>query len=276
MKQSPFRDLPRRPRAAFTLLEVLIAAALSTVLLAAVLQSIGLLYQAEATRAERLQHIRTAVGILDAIERDVQTAIRRAEASGASDASDTMASADGSDAGGTAGTAVADLGLDDWRGLVAGEATILNVVAEPVMQPMRAEQVAATALDQGAMLVGGRRVLVTWSLDAEQPARTAATIATIEGEMITLQNDPLQDESLPAGTDGLGVTGLFRYYDGFDWLDAWDSVALGVNPVAIEATVNITDPEGGEAVTLLRVIPIASGRYAVPETAPLDLSGLGL
>ena len=56
---------------------------------------------------------------------------------------------------------------------------------------------------------------------------------------------------LAEGVDGLN----FRYYDGEEWLDEWDSKAQGVLPKAIEVVLLVEDPNGNR-IPLSNIITV--------------------
>jgi len=60
--------------------------------------------------------------------------------------------------------------------------------------------------------------------------------STFSGEDL---QDLLRSSVLVDNIAGLNI----RYFDGNDWLDAWDIDEEGTIPKAIEITLSVTDPE---------------------------------
>ena len=245
-------------RPAFTLIEVVIAATLSTVLLAALLTAVRQVYQAEAVANRRLRNLQTATGLLDAFARDVQAAIRPVPRFDSSDLSRLLGGASGADAAGSSTAATSDVGIDIRRSLLIGTDSSVLVQGEPTLRPATAAADVVAASDAGTLAPESRRVQLLWraSDDGSIEAVREAIVDPVAGTL-----GPVRTES-----SGVAVMG-FRFFDGVDWVESWDGVAFGLPPVAIEATATVSQPDdaAGDVVTLSRVVVVPTGRYAEPE-----------
>lgn len=245
------RPAPVAARTAFTLIEVVVAAALVAFLLATMLAAIRLVYATEEVGQDELLLFRTGGGLLDAMQRDLDGAIRMIDPAGADDISATLAAADGSDAGDTATTAAGiDPALSMMRDRVVGSGDLLLSVAAP-RRP--ATEYAAPATDQLPLSASARLRRVHWYMGDEGLIRDAQT-TDADGGWVLL--DSVTDTT----TRAIGV----RFFDGAEWVDSWDGVAAGVDPVAVEVTLTLGVDDTPKEIVMSRVMPVAAGRYAVP------------
>ena len=266
------RSCPRR-RTAFTLLEVVIAAALSTVLLAAMLAAVQQVYRAESVAARRLANLQTANGLLDALTRDLQSTIRPLEPATTTDNSASLAPASTGEFEATSTPGTTDPGVAIRRSLLVGTETSVLVQGEPVERPGTQLADAAAASGAGAFAPASRRVQLIWR---------ASENGTVE-QVREAVDDPVAGTLVGIRTEASEIaTMAFRYFDGTDWLTAWDGPTLGLPPVAVEATVVVSGPDDapGDSATLVRVIPIPVARYAQPaggsSLGGLEMLELGL
>lgn len=242
----------------FTLLELLLAAGLTTFVVATLLTAIGFVARTESSSAERVELARLGAALLDQMRRDVGGLVNVAEVS---DETETrfVDSDEAIDA-----VAVEDLSTF----LGAADRLDLLTESDQASATLLAEMVEWTAA--GAEWDGGfgpRRRLVTWGL----------TPSDVDDVVITRSSSILSPdgyESLLVGRTAIAevVELSFRYLSEGEWLDVWDSVELGGVPPAIEVTLGLQslDAEGepaGEPLMFQRVLTVPSGRYPAPVTS---------
>lgn len=284
MKGTPFLG----PRFAFTLLEVLIALALSLILVAAVYQALSLHWRYSIAGQADVQQSQLARALLHRIETDIRSVIYREEAP-ATDASasdngstgnttgastgatgSTTGAAGTTDSGTTTDTATALDPADAYAttntGLFGNAQTLLLHVSKPSRQlnysslasmgvSVRTSDLQTVAYflsgasSGGLQNVVGTRQLATPAAGGDLVS-VSGGLARLEGDRLTLS---LADQQGNAGTlaghtEILApeVTGLqFQYYDGVSWYAAWDSVAYGGLPRAVEIKLELHVPSKG-------------------------------
>ena len=248
-------------RLGFTLVEVVIAAALAVFLVATMLTAIRLVYVAEEVGQDELLLFRTGNGLLDAMQRDLDAAVRMIDPAAASttDPSDLLAAADGSDLGEQASTEAIDPAISMMRDRIAGAGDFLVSIRSPRRPAAELEIPATDALPISAST---RHRRVWWHMGDGGLVRDAQ-MTDPGGEWVLLEST----------TDTTTTAMTVRFFDGAEWADSWDGVSLGVDPVAVEVTLTLTVPETTKQVVMMRVMPVAVGRYAVAEDATTDALG---
>ncbi|HWL09470.1 MAG TPA: prepilin-type N-terminal cleavage/methylation domain-containing protein [Planctomicrobium sp.] len=258
----------RAPRSAFTLVEVLIALALSVMLIFAIYASISMSYRFNIAGRAEIAGQQFMRGLTHRLNEDigsVRFAAPEAEVdtSTGSAAEETTASDSGSfgssfgfssSSGETAATTLSFDGI-----LEAGLPPAFGVVGFPDMLhlctslPTR-ERSYYSFEDRK---LGNERISELLVISYGLVKLDSLTLATMEKELEISRPDQglgrrtrdffasdTVDEVL-AMPDLIAaeVTELsFKYFDGTDWYDSWDSLAMGMLPRAIEVTYGIWNP----------------------------------
>ena len=247
----------RTVRPGFSLFEVVIASGLMVFLLATMLSAIRYVYAAEAVSQDELLLFRTGSGLLDAMQRDLDAAVRMIDPSQSSDTSDLLDTADGTDLGAAATEVTIDPALSMMRDRIAGAGDLLV----SIVQTQRPGELPA-ATDAAPLSLSQRHGRVWWHLGEDGGLARDVQTTDAGGEWITL------DSATDTTTTGFVVS----FFDGAGWTDSWDGVAAGVDPVAVEVMLTLAVEGSSKSITMSRVMPVAAGRFAVPATddAALD------
>ena len=239
----------RSGRDAFTLLEVVIAATLMTLVFAAVLQAITLVYRAETTVNERLTDVQVVAAVTDRLRRDLDALVQPAEVTVESDVMIDE------------GEEPIEAEAAETTGVFSGTADQLLIVAEP------AQTVGEAAADGyliGTGSTGPRRRLITWGMDPETSVvRTEAYSDAVALEIVDLKTlDVPEIASLS-----------FRYGKAGDYYDEWDDVELIELPDTVEVTLTLLSngvDRGEDAAASTRVILGPAGRFPPPPETSSD------
>ena len=289
-------------RTGFTLLEVLAALALSTVLIAAVYSGLDLCYRYSSAGREEVERAQIARAVLRQMERDLRGVVYHAPAedSSSSSSSSTTSSTTGSSTTGTTGTSgsssssstgsststtttttTEDAAVSSGSGLFGNSNTLMLHVSHPTRDLAFGSLDAVHAQSRGsdlmtvAYFVGGsgtgalQNLVKTPGLLRMQGERLAMSLADQQSNLNALAG---QSESL--ATEVLAVQ--FRYFDGFDWRNDWDSTLFGGVPKAVEITIELPPPvekTGGTRSTEQATVK-ASTVVALPLGKPITTSSL--
>ena len=222
-------------RRGFTLLEIVIASALTAAVLAAVVQAIALVYQAERITGEEIDRALIVSAVFDRFAADLGAVVVRADAA---DESTLLVDADDPNAVGGA----------DVFGVFAGTPDTLTIAAEPLGDPP-AE--AAAFSESGSVLP--RRRVVSWfsaedeGLVREATAAAADDAAAVVGRLVVPEVTAVQ----------------IRYGQSGDFFDEWDDAdGIGL-PDLVEVTLTLDGAD--EPFTRLFAVP--AGRFPAAEAS---------
>jgi prepilin-type N-terminal cleavage/methylation domain-containing protein len=244
----------RRRRGGFTLIEILIATSLLAVLGLAVAETLRAARDADRrlqTRSERRAHDRA---VLERIARDIRGIVYTGGQYAAG-----IVGTNNQRSGGEA------LSLADEEARAQAAADAIQAPPPPFIER---DQLTLSVIP-GARRFGspwpagtGAIQSIIWAVDDDP--------ATPERGLVrrpTTITDPVTG-SLPEPVEivGANVVGLaFRYFDGQQWQDTWDSGASSLLPQAIEVSVAVRDDDG-TIRRLLEVVAPLTGRVANPMT----------
>ena len=234
------------PRAAdgFTLIELMLAAAIAAMLSLAIYASLSTAFKARATANMQTSAMRRAAIALDLLEADLQS----------------VTAADGTLNGPFIGYALGSTGSEadsvsfcclnrDATTPTGGLAT--NVIDDPLAE-------------------GARKVTLSLRTDGlPTPSLVRSVQRNLLATTVTTQDEVLADD-----IKALSI----RYYDGSEWTEEWDSTLRADNsvPIAVQITIELrergprassTDPQQGYRAT--RIFPLACSKIVA------STSGLG-
>lgn len=284
----------RRDRTAYTLLEVLLALAISVMLLGAVYSVVG--YQLRYAQAGRdlVEKTVLARAVLQRVTGDISTAVtlgdparfRRQQAQqsgGSGDGNSGAGAAGGAAAGaapaaGAAGAApaagAAGGTTDGSGGTSSGLQLPLGVIGTPTELHLFLSRVPTEAFDtgDGAQVTCDLRRVSYWVPDE------AEGLCRMEVRLVT--SDDATNTTLPSDVSGYRFAPEvkqveFSYFDGSSWLDSWDSTELGQDnvtpkgsPRAIAVKISVQVPGHKELKTYRHVVHVmtAGGTPAQSST----------
>ncbi len=282
---------PKRERSGFTLLELILALALSVILLALLGTAIQVYLRGSNSARESVEEAALARNLLQMIATDLRGTVRInsvdtstvEQLAGVSGAASAASAAGGGGAGGTSTAneaneedqnATADPPLQP--GLIGDRYTLqVDVSRLPRIDQYQTgaegelSQVAEAPSDIKTITyyVRGGNVseLVTTTSGATDNANGLARRSVDRAVSLwALENGG--SDVLAAREDFLAseVTEMiFRYYDGTEWADEWDSELRGDLPVAVEITLAITMSNSSESGAPTSILE--ANRSNVPE-----------
>ncbi|MEM1061521.1 MAG: prepilin-type N-terminal cleavage/methylation domain-containing protein, partial [Planctomycetota bacterium] len=224
----------RSARRGFTLFELLLAAAVSSVIAAAVMQAIYLAYAVESRQAETMAAVATARGLLREVGADIAAIVPEAPSDEPAELLEGLATqvfsgfSDGPVE--TMELTEAEAVVDPPR-LIGTETSLLLLVERP---PGAAASMSEVEFEAEMFAPPQRIRTVLWGVADDGLAAEAEDAIRVSG---VLEDDTWVwiDGELPAE----GGVVAFAYFDGEDWYADWDSDVTGMLPRAIEVAVAV-------------------------------------
>ena len=312
--------IPKR-RSGFTLLELLIAVGLTSLLMISLFSALQIYFDLQLDSHEEITRHQVARSLLRQMTRDVQSVVfvkktvtdDESESSGSSSTGNSASSSgvssstssagsstsgSSSDSGsstGTSGSTSSSSSLDGnsygesaidpetvlttyTNGLIGSATDLQLFISRPdrTLSYVTAQELTATS-DRTSDLMIVRYLLADsggGGLSAKVAEREslgndygAIGLAKMQGDLYGLSTAVETSEEMPQLNASVllakEVSGLkFRYFDGLNWQEIWDSNALNEMPKAIEITLTLRNLEGGgDTLSEEEADP-----YAVPET----------
>jgi len=262
-------------RSGYTLLELILAASISTLVMAAISSTIWMIYQVQTSSGGRILATGLGRNLLLQFERDLlsipgQLPEAVSSSSTLTDTSELLLSV-GNEGSDIVSTSTASMsGYATW---LVGDTLSLEFLSEPIG---RSGRVFDASDDPAALqeMLGQRRRMIAWELTNDQPqylsaaavtSDTTTTIVRREGITDTWLSDTqwLEELSLPEA-----VAMEFSYFDGTEWLESWDSESDGGLPKAIEITLTLqarpprpNEVASDETWTIRRIVTLPIQRY---------------
>jgi len=244
------------PKSAFTLLEVLLAAGLSLVLLVAVLSGVTTYRDVAVAGRQRVEQAQLARAIFRRMELDIRATSPLPTAT--EDAAETANSSEAPAE--SAEVTVVDTvdSIAAQSGGVFGDAATLIVHA---VQPQRSSATLASGTAGFIALAESDLKSIAYFL--AEPGRdglagiagdlladngqNVPALARLEGQRLTLAYaEATVDVDTLAGMVSVMASEVaairFRYFDGLSWYEVWDSAAVARIPNAVEITLALHDP----------------------------------
>jgi len=261
-RRRPFSRIQHHAqRAGLSLMEVLLALALSSLLLTAVYSAVSLYFQMSHSGNKEMERTQLARVVLNQMERDLRSIVYRPDEAVATDSTSTDTTSGSSSSSSTEDSTSTVIEVQDpadayggsASGLYGDATSLVLHVSRPSLKPAAEAAQVTTAgptsdLKTVAYFMAGQG---SGSLQAAVGAKLAASgksdakgLARMEGDRLTLQNAEKQGNTsaLVSSSDVMAeeVASLqFRYFDGTTWYPSWDSAANGGLPQAVEITVQI-------------------------------------
>jgi len=272
-------SFPRKSRGGFTLLELLLAAAISTLVLVGVGGLILIIYRVEQTSARDVHLVQTGHNLLRQFDWDLQSIAGRLveEESTEAVSTGTVLALDSADTSLDFGVEAESTAMPFY---LVGDSQGVEFLAEPVSRTGRQLTVIDDPLavsdiqrTQQRLLVWGFNTPSTMDvqLDGYGPDDPMARFeALADGELVNIE-----------WLGGLPLPELvsmeFLYFDGTDWYEEWDSTSLEMLPRAIQVTVvlqitgqSTSDPNPDLIYTLSRIIAIPTQRFVAAADLLLE------
>lgn len=267
----PLRRLSRRS-AGFTLLETILAIALSALLMAVLAGGMRIYTRLVSDRRADVVNAQLARVVMQQMRRDIQSTFYEepSEDDGGGGTDLGGSELDGSDEGGDAGVATETIDTTvDLTGNavqptpgIYGNATELQIdMLGRFAMPLRFDSLTAAGVDpMSANLLSDPKV-ITYYLREIDPSELAGTplenfgTSQAEGrQMVLIRRVQSRAQAIYTASAGLGsdlaageqlmtnqvVNMQFAYHDGYDWVDTWDSSLAGL-PIAVNITLTIVD-----------------------------------
>lgn len=279
------RGAPSGPRRAFTLLEVLLALGLSVLLLGVIGMAVDFHLRLIGTGRAEVEHAQLARAILARMADDLRGAIQYTPSSSSEDSDQQMTDPEDpttlEDLDRTSNLANAT-SLPTLPGLYGNDHELqIDLSRLPRLDQM--QSVLATESTSNTTSAPGDLRTVTYfaSGTSAQLASTQTGLARREIDRITASLAMEQGDSLQAqGNEepmAPEVQDLqFRYFDGTQWLDQWDTTERSGLPMAVQIAIWLAQPEGrGESkeprmYQLTVHLPAARPTTSSSTTTPSD------
>lgn len=301
---------PAGRRRGFTLLELLVAIAMSGLLIAAVYSGINLYWQYSTAGRDEVERSQIGRAILRRIEVDLRSLVYHKPAaaqSGTSGASSSTSStatsaASGSNSSGSSGSTGSSTGSSSQTsdvqitspetasttttsGLFGNATTLMMHISHP------RRDLAYSTLPQNTGAPASDLAMVAYFVSGSgtgtlQNMLPVQGLARTEGDRMVMSTAEQQSnlQALAARTEILApeVIGLrFSYFDGVHWRYDWDSTVMGGPPRAVEVLLELA-PASASGRAAGSQLPLAQGQssriyrlvVALPLGKPMDTSAI--
>ena len=268
----------RRSRSAFTLFEMMIAVGLCSLLMTAVYSALTIYFDLQNDSHEEIARQQVARALLRSITRDVQstvfvkrTVVDEESSSGSSSSGSSRSSASSGSSGSASssssssqldGNSYGDPTIDPATALANSTSGLIGTATDLQLFVSKPDPNLGYSDSQSITSVGSRssdlmliRYLMAESggggLSSALADKFGAAdqtgpvgLARMEGDLFGLTTAITEGEELPlvAASQMLAkevAAVQFRYFDGLEWVEQWDSTALNMMPKAIEITLTL-------------------------------------
>lgn len=201
-------QISRSGRRSFTLLEMLVALSLMSVMAASLYASLHIGFRARRSARAVVEPVRRAQSVLEMLHADLEAALPPV-------------------------------------GILAAEFVGVNAVDEDGRDADTLLLHTTAYARPGAIPTCGIR-RVELALTSPSDGTNPALVRLVTTQLLAPETPEPVEEVLSRGVSGFNL----RYFDGVDWLDAWDSTVQGnLLPLAVEVTIRLErrDDRQGEA-----------------------------
>lgn len=276
----------RRPAssfpAGFTLLETILALALSVILVGLIGSGLQIYSRVVSDRRADVVNAQVARVILQRIASDLQATYSRAdEGDGqtiAASGSDPLD--DGTEGGTDLGSeddlldATADLTSSTAQanpGIYGNQAELQADILGQFAKPLKYDMLTAAGVDaMSANLLSEPKIVTYYLREADDSELVGTPLQSVTGasqrRLVLVRRVQSRAQAVfdsAAATAGGGMTAAlgeqllsdqvasiqFSYHDGYDWLDTWDSSLLGM-PLAVNITITVVSETSTESVDM--------------------------
>ena len=261
------RTTHRQQRPGFTLMETILAVALSTLLIAMIGAGMRIYTRVVADRRADVVNAQLARVVLQHMSRDIQRAFLAAgdeEDSGDISAGDETSE----DIGDTTDPIEDDLDttldltgstVQPTPGLYGNQFELQIDVLGQFAKPVKFDALTMAGVDPIASNLLSDPKVITYYLRAADSAELAGTplqsveeefgqrtvlIRRVQSRAAAIYATTANVSDIQSGEQMLSdqvVSVEFAYHDGYDWLDSWDSSIMGGLPVAVSITLTVVD-----------------------------------
>ena len=286
---------PTPMRRAFTLFEVLLALALSTLLIAAAYAALDLYFRLRTAGEDEVRRAQVARAVLQRIELDLlATTYQASTASSSSAADSSSSSSDGDDSADTS-TLVevidpADNNNGGNNGLIGDSCSVVLSVSLPRSHATYAavsegpiglptsDLKSVTYLLAGQGLGDLAQAIADRFPDSTPSGSTVTGLARIEGDrLLLLQADSAADVETIASQAQLLAPEIkllqFEYADGLNWYDSWDSELNGSLPRAVRVTISFQESDGVDSSGEVQTAKLYQLVVVLPPSDPISGGG---
>lgn len=267
-------------RSGFTLLELMISIALTGLLMTALYAAMKIYFDLQLDSNEEIERQQVARALLRQITRDIQSVVFvKQTAVEDEDETTTSTELDGN-AYGESTIDPETVSTTYTSGLVGSSSDLQLFISRPdrTLSYVSAQEMTSADQRSGDLMIirylmanksgGGLGSAIA---DRESPGNESGAIglARVAGDLYGLSTAVETDEEYPqlsaAKLQAKEVSAIkFRYYDGIEWLEEWDSTALNDLPKSIEVTLTLRNLES--ASDALNADDENQDPYAMPET----------
>lgn len=249
----------RYQRSGFTLLELILAVGLTSLLMAAVYGAMSAYWNLAMDSHEEIERAQIARSLLQRLARDIQSCTF-AEQALSLDGADTEAD-DGTMTDAGAGTVEAGVSVYG-NGLLGTDRELVLYVSTPAADldyVPAVDAVGSTARHSDLMIVrwllarsnGGGLAAAVAEEHATDGAQAVAGLARgsggVSGFGRAIENEDISLQMESTGLLAAEVQDiLFEYFDGVDWLAEWDSSVLNRMPLAVRITLTLRKPPSSD------------------------------
>ena len=266
-------------RSGFTLLEVLLALALGVLLLSAVYSAIELHWKTADTGQIDMQRSQVARALLNQMAIDIRSVIfTEPDEYATNDDEDEDSETEGDSEDETV-VEVIDPTVaytESSVGVFGDSQTLVLHISKPIKD---ASYEAGSDLRSVSYFLAGSgsgtlQELASIKAVEDDEDSSGTGLARMEGDRLSMQfSDAEGDvESMVEQTQLLAeeVAGLsFEYFDGFDWLDAWDSLEMAALPTAIRVTIEFHPVENEPDSFLQKYASYSTNQFSLVVALPL-------
>lgn len=285
----------RRIRSGYTLLELMIAVGLTSLLMSALYSAMKIYFDLQLDSHEEIERQQVARALLRQITRDIQSVVF-VKQSAVEEEEDTASTELDGNAYGESTIDPETVSTTYTNGLVGTSTDLQLFISRPDRTLGYVSSQEMTSADQrtGDLMIvrylmasksgGGLSSAIA---DREAPGGDTGAIglARVAGDLYGLSTAVETSEEYPqlsaAKLQAKEVSAIqFRYFDGIEWLEEWDSTALNDLPKSIEVTLTLRnlatasdslnaddeDPYAFPDTTHRMVVPIPVAEPFVAET----------
>lgn len=288
----------RQPRLAFTLLELLLAVGLTSILMVSLFSALSISFDLQLDSHEEITRQQIARSLLRQMTRDIQSVVfvKKTLMDEDEEEDSTTTELDGNAYGES--TVDPDTVMTAYtNGLVGNGSDLQLFVSRPdrnlsyvIAQDLTSgtERTSDLLIIRYLMADRGAGGLASAIAEREALGSDSGPVGLVRmsGDLFGLSAAVETDEEYPqlaaAKLQAKEVAGIqFRYFDGINWQEQWDSTALNEMPKAVEIVLTLRDEETGGAAfanddedpyslpetTHRMVVPIPVAEPFVSETA---------